>query len=585
MAFDIKYTIELINNFSTPSSKISKSLETLDQKIKTVDARLKAATDRFKKFGRAISTHLSLPLSVGAAAAIHAAATFEQSMTKIQATTHASGSAIDSLRQQALKFGAQGIIPARDIAKSEETMSRFHMSVGQIKNALGQEMKLAIANAKDGVVDLNSAAEIGVRIQRAFGKQISDFPKLFDAITTATHNSGGTLAQFYGALRYTDVAFSQAKVPFKDAIAFIGMMATKIDFKQMPRAMRGFMSELKRPTGDFKIWVKKLGLTFYDAKGHFLGIGNAIKQLSDNFKTVPDMGRNVTQLAQAVVQLGLPAWQKSIKAQKQTGLISELYNQQVKSLKGSLDKLSNSIKSLSISLVDSQKGPLQKMIDSMQNLVLKGLGLSTTTKAIIAGTVAFGAVLGPVLMSLGSFAAVMVYLGKNIGFVGDALAALELGFGALIGAISLPVTLMVVGFGLAATALYKLYSMFKVVRDAVHYLGMAFGSLMDNPIQSLISGLKMAGNTFEWLYDLVHSKPLSITQKLNTEYVSSGMGGMGSGIGSSSLSSLAPTGGQQVKSTVDVNVFDPHRYIKDIAGHTSGGDLNLNLGSNMAFSR
>lgn len=572
MAFDVKYIIELIDNFTPAAKKISKSTDAISKKIHHMENRIRNANKQFTDFGKKLSTHVSLPLGAAAAIAIHATASFEKSMVKVQSVTKATDQQMNALRKSTLALAAKGIISPDDIAEAEQTMSRFGLSLDQIKTAIGPTMRFAIANATDGIVDLNSATLIGMRIVRGYGKKISEVPKLYGNITDVAHEAAISLADFYQQAKFADIVLSSAKVPFEDAVALFGLFAKRgVVAGQAGRGMRQLMKSLKQPTGEFAHLLKMVNVQFYNSRGRFLGFAHAIKVLRENFQDIPGMQQNALMLAKAMIDSQKGQFEGLVDIQKDSTLMQKFYEDQVKSLSGSLGKLNNSIKALSISLVESQRGPLQHIIDSISAFIAKGLSMSDTTKSIITGIIGFGIALGPVIYSIGKFALIFVLLGEKIPLIGNLLAGLSLGFEVLWGAILGPIGIIIGLIAALSVGLYELYKHFKIVRKVVDYLATSFKNLIMNQINHLINAFKSIGHAFSWLYKMIHGKPLKIDA------------GVTGGI--TSYGGVGTIGQQSVYSSLDVNVFDPKGYIKSVSGKSQADDFNVALGANMAYSR
>lgn len=586
MAFDVKYIIELIDKFS-PEAKnivvmqknITINMEKMAEKTKKVTSKFERLRGELKKVGRTLLTHVSLPLGVAAVAAIHQTKSFEQSIATIKSVTGATVPVISALKKHILELGASNRISAIKIADAEAEMSRYHLTLTQIDKLMGQSIPFATANMRDGIIDIHSASTIAVRALRGLGLPMKALPEFLKSITAASHASGLTISEFAQTLKYLDTPMRALKVPYKDVIALAGVYALAMKHGGMgAREARSMFRNLKSPMKDLSHEFKVLGIRVFDAHGKFLGMEHLFKVMSDTFDSAPKMTGQAADAMNVIIQSGIKGWKSMRENVDKTKLQNKLYNDQNNNLAGSIDKLNNSIQSLSISMVEAQLGPLQNIIDSMQQFILRGLGMSDATKGMIAGMWGLLTVLGPVVVSLGIFLSTLKYLGI-LPVITGYLASFGATFVAVLGS---PFILFAAGIALASVALWKFLNLFSWGRKVTKFLADDFSYLIHHPLKALENMFESIGNKFEWLYHLISGKPLKIDASVSGQATSpsvSQVGSLASYIGGGTQSQ------QRVHSTMDVNVFDPQGYIKSISSTSQQDGFNVALGENMSYSR
>lgn len=572
MAFDVKYIIELIDKFSPQAKNIVVVQQQITVHMEKLAKKTQKATSSFKKFGRIMSTYVSAPMGILGVSAIHVTKSFEQSMSTIQSVTGALDPVMEKFKKHVLEMGANTRVSAIKIADASAEMSRYKISLEDIDKMMGQVIPFATANMRDGIIDVHSASIVAIRAIRGLNLPMSVLPDFLKRITAASHASGLTIDEFAQSLKYLDTPMRAMHVPYKNVITLAGVFALAMKHGgQGAREARAMFQNLQHPTTELKRLFAGLNIKVFDTQGHFMGMNKMFEVMEKNFKDSPRMTGQAADAMRVIIQSGKKGWESMDKSAKKTWLQNKLYKSQNESLAGSLDKLQNSLQSLSISMVESQLGPLNGMINTMQDFIVKALGMSKSTKGIIAGAIGISTFIGPAAYNLGIFLATLKYLGVTIPAITTFIGEMALGFVGLWGAILAPVLIIGGGFALATVAIVKFLNMFKWGRNLVKYLGDAFEYFIHNQIQTLIDSFHAVGHAFSWLYTLIHGKPLKVDAGISggiTNY--GGVGAMGQ---------------QSVRSSLDVNVFDPKGYIKSVSGRSQADDFNVALGANMAFSR
>jgi len=557
-------------------NKVRQQVDKSNLSLLKMAARLKKVGTSLLTVGKRFSLGLTLPLLFAGRKMIKMTATFDQSMARITARSSAGAKEISVLRQRIIQLSSSNIINSNEIAKSADTMSRFGLSIKDTIKLLGPLMEFAVANAKDGIIDLSSATKIAIRIKTAYGKSLEQIPRLLEMITNSSQKAGVDLTGFYNAMKFSDTTLKAAHVSFAKAAAAIGVLAKKgVDASRGGRGLQRFMTELINPVGLSAKLFKALNLTFVTSKGKFIGLANATALLNKNFKQLALFslftGQGV-RIATAFTQEGAKSMREYEKSTKKTGLQQKLYTLMTKSLAGRLIILNNSIRDLSKTLIESVIGPLTSIIKLLTTLAHKFSHLSKTTKMVVVGLAAFGFIFGPLLMGIASLTLGIAVLIRTLPILATFFTET---WAAALG----PIALIIAGIVAAEEVLNNLYNRFKLVREIVDNLGQSIENFMTFPTQ---------------LFQNIQKNPKEI---LGTGFIphllSHFFKGASPQPAASPLTELSAQNfagslkyaPQEVYSSMDINVNDPSGYIQSITSNTQADDFNVALGSNMALSR
>ena len=127
--------------------------------------------------------------------------------------------------------------------------------------------------------------------------------------------------------------------------------------------------------------------------------------------------------------------------------------------------------------------------------------------------------------------------------------------------------------------------MFKWGRDLVQYFADDLKYLSAHPLNVLINAFDTVRDSFLKVWRLITGKKLVVHQQVITDQVGAGASFDGGNIGGiTNYSGSFDMKPHKIHSTMDINVFDPHKYIKNISTRSDADIFNMDLGNNMSYS-
>lgn len=443
--------------------------------------------------GSLMTKGITLPVALAGAAAVKLASDFEQQMSAVGAAADAPAPALERLRQQALKAGADTAYSAREAAVAQTELAKGGVSAANILDgALNGALSLAAA----GQLDLGEAAEITANALNLFGMKGSQAGKVADTMATAANSTTAEVSDFGMALAQSGSVAKSAGLNFNQTMVALEALAKSgIKGSDAGTSLKTALIQLIKPTQKQANLAGELGLNFLDQAGNMKSLSGISSMLRDKLGGMTKAQRTATlaQLAgtdgvrtlTALYDAGPKRLDKWAAGLDKSGTAAETAAKKQDNLKGKVEQMKGSLETLGIIVGTALIPPLTsfvKKVTEVANTVGTAFGkLPQGTQQAIVAMVGLAAAIGPVLM-LGA------------GLV-SAVSTLGGAFGALAGMVGvaagplLAIVAAVVAVGAALVYAYKTSASFRAsVQQAVATLAPAFQNLV-NTVKPAIAGL------------------------------------------------------------------------------------------------
>lgn len=401
-------------------------------------------------------------LAVGAALtkSVKLAADFEEQLSRLKATTHATSAEMAILKKGAMEAGAATKFSALDAAKAQVELAKGGLSVAEIASG---GLKSALALAAAGELDLAEAAKTTVNAMKLFNIEGSQSMHVADSLSSAANNTTADVHDFAMALTQGGGAAKAAGLSFDDTIVALEAMAQAgVKGSDAGTSLKTALIQVTNPTNKQADAAKALGLAFYDANGNMkplVGIAEMLKDKlggltreqrlqalqtiagTDGFRTLLSLyeqgGKGVADLAAKTGRAGDAA---DTAAEKQDNLKGKIEN-----LKGSLETAGIA---LGTGLLPGLTEGAEKATEAINKMAASGdlerLGedigdvISTLVEAGPAIAEGFHVALDGIGMAAKGAALVMMPLVTTIAGVLETVTALADAFNAVSGAVGGP---------------------------------------------------------------------------------------------------------------------------------------------------
>lgn len=567
MSFSVSYTFEAVDRFSGVARKLNQQISATTQKINRMGDAMRTAGEKLGRFGRSMTLKATAPIVAFGTLATMTFIDFEKSMNMVGAVAKASGKELDMLKQAAIDMGAKTQYSARQVAQAEVFLGLAGKHTSEIIALLPNVLQLA-ASAQ---LDMASAANIVLNVMAGYNFKADQLNRVNDVLVETFTNTKTNLEELGGAMKRVGPYASRLGVNFEEAAASLGLMAQRgFGGEIAGRLFAQAMIQMVRPSKKAQEIMKKGHIVFTDTHGKLLSLVKIIKELQHAGITgasyIELFGARAGPIMSGLVAQGSEALADLTKKLKASGGIAQrVATAQMQGLVGSFYKLRAALEHVRIVFIGQFEPSLIKITDKLRNWILSMANSNSETKKLIVGFLGVLAVSGPLAMGLSKVVFVILMM-RKLGIAVGLIDALGISFKflwrSILGPIGVILTLI--------SVLVILYKKFKSVRDIVREIFSFFKEMLF-PILKLIHAFEWLGKKIEQIHTAIKAgrgRYMDIPSHATRV--------------SPIIEHAHPAA--KVASTLDINVHDREKLIKSIAAH-SAGEINVNLGQNMAASR
>lgn len=372
-------------------------------------------------------TAAGLAVAAFGVAAVKMAADFDQQMSTVQANTGATSAQMDQLRAAAIEAGASTVYSASDSADAINDLGKAGMSVTDIlTGGLTGALNLA---ASDGMA-VGDAAEYMANALSMFHLKGSQASQVADTLAAGAGKAVGNVSDFGEALNNCGAQANSFGMNVQETTGVLALFAQNGTIgAEAGTQLNSMLMKLAAPSTEAANTMKELGISAYDAQGHFVGMANFAGQLQKAEKGLTDEQRNqanatifgsyAIKAANYLYEAGESGVNKWTKAVSESGYAAEQAAAKNNNLKGDLENLGGSMESLMISVGEGAQGPLRKMVQGLDTLVDAFAGLPSGAQQTLVVMASLAGVFGAVHKAAGNLNGSTSTMANNIGLAID----------------------------------------------------------------------------------------------------------------------------------------------------------------------
>lgn len=370
-------------------------------------------------------------------ASIKMAADFDQQMSTVQANTGATSAQMDQLRAAAIEAGASTVYSASDSADAINDLGKAGMSVTDIlTGGLTGALNLA---ASDGMA-VGDAAEYMANALSMFHLKGSQASQVADTLAAGAGKAVGNVSDFGEALNNCGAQANSFGMNIQETTGVLALFAQNGTIgAEAGTQLNSMLMKLAAPSTEAANTMKELGISAYDAQGHFVGLANFAGQLQKAEKNLTDEQRNqanatifgsyAIKAANYLYEAGESGVNKWTKAVSESGYAAEQAAAKNNNLKGDLENLGGSMESLMISVGEGAQGPLRKMVQGLDTLVDAFAGLPSGAQQTLVVMASLAGVFGAVHKAAGNLNGSTSTMANNIGLAIDPIQRVKTALG------------------------------------------------------------------------------------------------------------------------------------------------------------
>lgn len=392
---------------------------------------VKSLAQQMRDVGAGLSLAISTPLIGVAAAGLHAAAGFEESMNLIQTVGGATAEQMQAVQSQALQLGKDTSFSAGEAADGFLELTKAGFDVESSMGAIGGVLDLAAA----GNLSVASAAEIAANAINAFQLPASDAGRIADMLAAGANASSVEVTDLSDSLQMSGAVLGGYGQSLDDTTTALALMGNQgLKGSDAGTSLKQMFISLAAPTDKARKLMSSLGISIYDTQGNMLAMPEILDNLATGFQGMTEeqmnaakatlFGSDGIRAANVLLSEGADGWDKMSRAVNKGGAASEVAASRQKGFNGAMEYFKGTMESLLIEVLlpflDTLSGGLRWIAD----LVALFTKLPQPVQYAALAFLAVLAAIGPVLLALSGVATVLGFLLSPIGLIAVAVAAL-----------------------------------------------------------------------------------------------------------------------------------------------------------------
>ena len=442
---NINILMSLQDRFSAPMKNITNLTKEQEKQLKrSQNALVRFGRDGAKALGslaKYAGGALTGAITALSGYSIKVGADFEAAMSKVQAISGASGTALDALTAKAKEMGATTQFSASEAAQAMQYMAMAGWKDTDMLNGIKGIMDLAAASGED----LASVSDIVTDALTAFGMSAQDSGRFADVLAAASSNANTNVGLMGYTFKYVAPLAGSLKYSVEDVALAIGLMANAgIKGEQAGTALRSTFTRLIKPPKEAADAMSKLGISVKNADGSVKPLNTTLADLRKAFSKLSDSekaeyasmmaGQEAMSGFLALVNASDDDFNELSKAIRESnGAAAGMAKTMNANLKGQMKQFQSVTEAIGISIYDKFKKPLTNAFADV-NGSLGDLNKSITNGELAGSFDRLGESVGVLVKALadGLIVALPVAIGLFTWLVdnGDTVIAMLGGIGA-----------------------------------------------------------------------------------------------------------------------------------------------------------
>ena len=398
------------------TSKFQSALKTASSQLKGFTDSSKSTGDRITSLGSGLKTmgqnmtkYVTTPLTGLGTASVMTAATFEKSMSNVQALSGATGKDLEDLTNIAKEMGAKTQFSASEAADALGYMALAGWDSSQSMKALPGVLDLAAASN----MGLAEASDMVTDYLSAFQEEADQAGRMSDVLAYAQANSNTTTPALGEAFKNCAVNANSFGLDIEQTTALLGKLGDQgLKGSEAGTALNAVFRDMSSKMKDGAIAIGDTNVKITDANGNFksmaeivAGVQKATDGLSESEKMV---ALQSTFTSDSIKAMGILMNTGSDSIQNFTnelynsnGAASEMAATMNDNLSGQITTLKSALEGAAISIGEALLPMVKDLVAWINNLVTWFNSLSPSMQTSIVMAAGLAAAIGPVLIIIG----------------------------------------------------------------------------------------------------------------------------------------------------------------------------------------
>ena len=394
----------------------TQGIQTATQQLNTFMDNTQSSGDRIEALGGVLSSvgsTLSKTVTPGimaiSAASVNAAASFESSMSNVQALSGATGEELERLSETAKKFGATTQFSASECSDAFGYMALAGWNTEQMISGLPGVLDLAAASS----MQLSEASDILTDYISAFSLTAGDATHVADLMAYAQANSNTSTQQLADAFKNCAANANAYGYSMGETTGLLAAFADQgLKSGEAGTALNAIMRDMVNSMKDGAIKIGDTNVAITDASGNFLSFADIVNGVQSATDGMSESQRatalSATFTADSMKGMNLALAAGSDKIAKFTnelyncdGAANDMAKTMQDNLKGKITQLKSALEGAGIAIGEKLIPALTDIVKGITNTVSSFNKLDEGTQKSIVKFGLIAAAAGPVISVIG----------------------------------------------------------------------------------------------------------------------------------------------------------------------------------------
>lgn len=311
---------------------------------------------------------------------------FEESMSKVQAISGATGAEFSKLEGLARDLGATTLFSASEASQGMQYLAMAGWDTNQIMAGLPAILDLSVASGED----LARVSDICSDAMTAFGMKAEQAGEFADVLAVTSSNANTNVGMLGESFKYVAPVAGALGYSVQDVSVALGLMANAgIKGSQAGTALRTAMNSLVSPTKQAKAIMDKYGISITNQDGSMKSLGDVMGILRDKIGKLDSatqaqvastiFGTEAMSGMLAIINASKGEYDKLSQAVANAdGSAKQMAETMNNNLQGSLKSMNSAWEEMKLKMYDAVQPALKATVDGITSCMQALNGLNAT---------------------------------------------------------------------------------------------------------------------------------------------------------------------------------------------------------------
>lgn len=405
---------EFTNNLNVAQQQVASTADSFNG--------ITSAGKALQGVGAGLTAGITVPVMALGKQAIELGSNFSSAMSKVKGLSGATEEEFKQLSETAREMGASTIYSATDAADALGYMALAGWDANQSMSALPGVLNLAAASG----MDLAQASDMVTDYLSAFGESADQAGRMADVLAYAQGNSNTSTEQLGDAFKNCAANANAFGLDIEQTTALLGKLSDQgLKGSEAGTALTATFRDITQKMKNGAIQIGDTSIKVQDANGNFRSmtdiladVASATNGMGDAQKSAALMGTFTSDSIKALNIL-LQSGSGNIKEFEDAlrncdGTAEEMADTMNDNLKGDIAELESAFEEACLTIYDKLEPALRLIVQAVTNLVNWFSKLPAPVLGFIMALAGVLAVVGPILLIVGTFMSKIVAIREGI---------------------------------------------------------------------------------------------------------------------------------------------------------------------------